>query len=62
MYWQGLKLSIRIKLLRLSIDISNLTTLINKLIYINNDLYKFKLELLSYTGTKELCKEKYALN
>jgi hypothetical protein len=62
MYRQGLKLSVRIELLRSGIDISNLTTLINKLIRIDNDLHEFKLESLSYTGMKEPRKEKYAPN
>jgi hypothetical protein len=62
MYRQGLKPSVRIELLRSGMDISNLTTLINESIRIDNDLHEFKLESLSYTGTKEPRKEKYAPN
>jgi hypothetical protein len=48
MYKQGLKLEVRVELMRSRARVNNLDKLINKTICLNNTLYKLRLAERSY--------------
>jgi hypothetical protein len=48
MYKQGLKLEVRVELMRSRARVNNLDKLINKIIYLDNALYKLRLAERSY--------------
>ena len=52
MYRQGLKLAVRIELIRSGSSLKTLNELINEAIRVDNELYELKLEERLYTGNR----------